>query len=510
MRWVAVVAALVAAAAAVAALAGTRGTRPDPQAQAILDGCGREVTGLFKKELPTWVYVGDRDAPASGPPPAAQRVRGVVDSPEPAWYAVHPTPVDDPVTHDSYDVIVNVKPDPAYEFLLGGDPPARTGNFGAGEGEATGRLHTEREEVGFPPFAWPEKGDRVELLGSWIWDCGHWQPGGERTELHPVRAAWVERALSPRSPYGEAEGDLFVSTDATPAGKSAECAHRTKGDRAAFKACLGAQPDWLDVNGSYRFTLPAPPQQLRGAKLRARVVDAGSTRGAPAVRVEVGKAGATVSVTVAEPVGKRVVIAKQIFLGWRPMREGDLPEHLRVRFEQVHVRRSMDPGCPATQPDCPSPDTTRKGQLTTPPGEFSFYSDVAGIWTPWRPRAIRAGDGQTVRVSETVDAYVRRDRPWRVLVFARECDNGRLSASSIERPPFPCPRSDEFLDLVGDDAAGTVVDEYRSPAAALGRHSSDARLEESSCPPINRRGCYQVTYSVTRVDDAAKRAAATR
>src|SRR5262249_58779029 len=115
----------------------------------------------------------------------------------PAWLGAHPASVDDPVTHDSFDFLINVKVDPQYDFLLG------TGNF-AGEAEETGRVHTEWEEKAFPSFAWPEPGDRVLLLGNWVWDCGHWAGGGERTELHPLRAVWVQRqAVSPRSATGE-------------------------------------------------------------------------------------------------------------------------------------------------------------------------------------------------------------------------------------------------------------------------------------------------------------------
>lgn len=507
MRRVALVAALVAVAAAAAAFAATR---PDPAAHAQLDGCGRDVAGLFKKEQPTWAYVGDRDAPASAPAPAPQWARGVVNSPEPPWYAVHPTTVDDPVTHDSFDLIMNIKVDPELDHLVGGDPASRTGNY-AGNDEETGRLHTEWEEAAFSLFAWPEQGDRVEVLGSWIWDCGHWQPGGERTEFHPIRAIWVQRAgVSARSPYGEAEGDLFVSTDKTPAGASADCSHKTKGDRAAFKACLAAEPNWQNANGSYRFTLRAPRRPSPGAKLNVRVVDAGSTSGAPFVKVEPGPAGATVSLDVAEPAGKRVVVAKQVFVGWRPMPAAALPEHLRLRFEQILVRRAMDPGCPPTDANCASVQTTRKGQISQAPGEWLLYWDVAGIWSHWRPVVLRPRDGQTLPASQTVDVYVARGKPWRVFVTGRECDNGRISASDVTRPPAPCPQTDEFLDLIGDDAPGNLVDSYRSPAAGIGRHASNALVEESSCPPVNKQGCFQVTYSVARVADAGRRAALTR
>jgi hypothetical protein len=100
----------------------------------------------------------------------------------------------------------------------------------------------------------------VQLTGNWVWDCGHWLGGGERTELHPIRAFWVQRqGVSPRSATGEAEGDLVISTDGTPADASANCQHRTRGDRAAFKACLAADPGWQD-----------PPPQVSPRSVREK------------------------------------------------------------------------------------------------------------------------------------------------------------------------------------------------------------------------------------------------
>jgi hypothetical protein len=158
----------------------------------------------------------------------------------------------------------------------------------------------------------------------------------------------------------------------------------------------------------------------------------------------------------------------------------------------------MDPGCPPTNLTCASVETTRRGQISKPPGEWVLYSDVAGVWTRWK--LLRPLDGQTLRLGQTVDVYVRRGAPWRVFVTGRECDNGTLSAHSITSPPAPCPRgTGEFLDLAGDDSPGAVVDSYSSTAGTAGEHVSNARLDGSSCPPVNRQGCYQVTYRVTTV-----------
>src|SRR5205814_1399356 len=34
-------------------------------------------------------------------------------------------------------------------------------------------------------FAWPTEGDRVQVCGQWIWDCGHWGQGIQTDPDHP-------------------------------------------------------------------------------------------------------------------------------------------------------------------------------------------------------------------------------------------------------------------------------------------------------------------------------------
>ena len=489
---------LMFALALVAAVGALAATHPDPNTQAQADGCTRQTAGLFTQQVPTWVYVGDRDFPASGPPPPPQWASGVLAPTRGApYFAVHPTQVDDPPTHDSYDVLMNILPDPGSMALLGGDPAARTGNF-EGDDEETGRLHTELEENAFPPFAWPEQGNRVQVLGSWIWDCGHWEPGGERTEFHPWRALWVDRGVSPRSPLGEKEGDLLITTDTTQAGKQSDCAHRAKGSSVAFRACLAVGPNWQSVNGAYRFTLTVPPKPSPTAQLRVRVVDAGSTATAPPLVMERGASSATVTLAVDAPAGQRLVVAKKVFVGWSPVPASALPEHLRLTSRACSCAGPWIPDAPTWCRAAKAGEDQRR-QISFSPGEWVLYTDVAGIWSPWRPAVLRVRDGQVVKLSKSVDFYVKRNARWRLFVFTRECDFGALSASDPSRPPAPCPKSAELGDLAGDDAPGNVLDQYRSPAASLGHHASNSKLEDSTCPPVNRSGCYRLTYRVDRV-----------
>ncbi len=191
--------------------------------------CPRTRTRSIAKQAPNWVYVGGGLAAQN------QVATGIVDSQYDPERVALPAGTDDPFTHTSYDFTFNIKLDPEYEHLLG------TGNF-EGQNSETGRLHTERESLTFPSWAWPDRGDRVSLVGSWIWDCDHYQPSGEHTEIHPFRLLWVERnpgGPSRRSAVGRQRGrplrHICRNRRRTP---QAICANQTKGDRAAFKQCL--------------------------------------------------------------------------------------------------------------------------------------------------------------------------------------------------------------------------------------------------------------------------------
>lgn len=494
---------LVAAGAAVVARAVLG---PDPATQAQLDGCARSRTKEFTRNAPGWAYVGDHSYPATGPSPPARWLSGVVQAYRNGPDAVHPSGGDDPTTHDSFDLNMNILPDPSSAGLLGGLPDSGTGNF-EGTGEETGRIHPERESSAIPTWAWPEVGDHVQMLGSWVWDCGHWDPGGERTEIHPFRAIWDERTPSPRSPYGESEGDLYVSTDATPAGRIAECAHATKGDEVAYKACTFSQPNWLDVSGDYELTLQAPPKPPGATHLAVRVVDRGSTVD-PHWTSTIAGTTLTLSFHLSSTPGTRLVVARQVFLGWRPLTAATVPEHLRLTFTKLLTRRAMDPGCPVDNLNCGSLQSTLGGQISKPPGEWLVYTDVAGLWSLW-PRVYPGQDGRSFAVRQTTDLYVSPRQAWRLFVFTHECDFGVASFDDPNTPMAPCPKSGEFGNFAGDDVPGEVVVRYRG--GPLGGHTANgSTAPPSTCPKANASGCYAVWWTVTRVRDESARARAAR
>ena len=133
-----------------------------------------------------------------------------------------------------------------------------------------------------------------------------------------MRALWVERRFSPRSPTGEAQASLWYSNVRTAAGVIADCAHRTKGDEQAFKTCQLMErsgSSFADA-GSRTFELRAPARPRPRARLHVRLVDVGSSRGAPRPRVALTSRAARVTLRLVS--GRPVRVADDVFVGWTP------------------------------------------------------------------------------------------------------------------------------------------------------------------------------------------------
>jgi hypothetical protein len=113
---------------------------------------------------------------------------------------------------------------------------------------------------------------------------------------------------------------------------------------------------------------------------------------------------------------------------------------------------------------------------------------------------LHARDGQTFKGRQVVNVWLPAGKPWRVFALARECDFGGAipNGLGVQKPLAPCPATQEIGNQTGDDYPGSLVKSFRSPAAALGTHRVDATTEGSTCPPQNRRGCFRLTFTVTR------------
>jgi hypothetical protein len=497
---------------------------PGNPPQSLKDGCQRNPGQLLLRNSPEWAYV--YNTPTDQPPPPPQWLTGTVSSFNPKFEAVHTAGGDLPPGHDAYDYNVNVLPESIYQYLLGGDPVKKTGNY-AGDGEDTNRVHTEWEDLSVSKFAWAEPGDRLTEKGSWVWDCGHWgtpseifPPGddyilpnigafdvntrcltgldqpqcqgvtGEATEFHPYRALWDQRKQSSNSPYGENEAELFVSTDKTVAGKEADCAHKNRPALPtnplntsyltyppAYNACLSlTEPNWQDVSGHYSFVLPAPPQPSPDSFLVFRAVNRGSTDNAPAPTLtqEGNGVRATFDLSTDPATHPRLVMGYTVFVGWDTLPLGAVPTHLHVSLDKLEIHRSMDaPDCRTTYFFCSS-ESTRQNQQTGFTGQYNLYWDISGIWGQWgRSESdppvngeLQVHDGDVLTGSQAVDLYVPPGDGWRLFVHGRECDLGLVGPTGHRFGDLAdCPNNTDLAD--NNDVPGLILDRYQSAQAAL-------------------------------------------
>jgi hypothetical protein len=77
--------------------------------------------------------------------------------------------------HTYYDWNFYVRFDKQYKYL---SSPANH----------DGEIECEWDTAFLPSWAWPQDGDRVWIVGRWIYDCGHPKDNLHKTEIHPPKA----------------------------------------------------------------------------------------------------------------------------------------------------------------------------------------------------------------------------------------------------------------------------------------------------------------------------------
>ncbi len=224
------------------------------------------------------------------------------------------------------------------------------------------RIEVEWELNAVPEWAWPSLGDRVWVMGRWVFDCGH---GGEtdpvtyRTEIHPPRAVAVFRERPERMPVEGFEAlvpatraDVFISGYG--------------GRLIEFAACTDWLADWPDCRISatvpindrdYEFDIPVPqwPDRPPDARLQWRIVNQSGPSAMPSFRrVELGP-GDIWPVPSAEapthlhvrvrmaglPASPPPLFASSIILSWDKLRTEPL-DRFRVTTRFLHVFNDLD------------------------------------------------------------------------------------------------------------------------------------------------------------------------
>jgi hypothetical protein len=466
MRGVGVALALVAASVVLAAPASAD-PNPDSINQPPIDGCQRNPLGLLTGTSPQWVYV-NRD-------PSPRYLRGTARN-------ARPTETDLFKAHDSYDMNVFFEPRPAYGSFLG------TANLVPDE-EEQNTMEIEWEQRAYPLFAWPTRGDDLEVMGSWIWDCGHWgpqnfsdvnfflpgaQPGevvtGERTEIHPPRMMIVHRTVPSISDRGDTATDVFISSNGTKARAIEDHPDRACGNLAPSPPCS----EWTPVNDrNYEFDIAPPPRPRGAGGLRWQVVDRGSVNAPePIVTKSTDHDGVHVVVPFqgwGSP-GAEMVFAKTITVGWdvtQPV------EHFRVTLDRVDWQAQLDGPC--SPPAC-----SGNPQASEPPDEVNIYVEVAGQW-----RQLQVGGngqfalnpGDVIPLAESYDVFLAGTPSWRVLARGRECDQPAMQECAAP------------TELGLNDDAGISEDTYQG-GSGVGSHVGIARSKD--CGGV----CFTLAYRI--------------
>ncbi len=349
--------------------------------------------------------------------------RGSGNDTEPLFFSgvvasVHgDTAGDFPIDHTRSDVVIDILLDEEQKFRAAtGNPP--------------GIIALEWDGDGYPEFAWPGVGDRMELLGRWIWDCGHTgaRPGlcsatqdrrcvvdrdcrppvcdtcaasetcegehfGYSTEVHPPHATAVIRegrggivsdspdakpVLATRadvwvSPYGGGAADGCLQTHlANPVSRlSLECYPLTK-PLARIHAV------------DFEFKVPLPPQPPGGV-LSYRMVERQAYGDIPAAidilpRPEAAMPHLEVRVKMTEATdrGLPTGFAGTIFAGWV---EDPTPlTHIRLTVTGLEVRNALQRRTPVVPRVC---ETTPQGERCTGVGSIASWHMQANVNGEW-------------------------------------------------------------------------------------------------------------------------------
>jgi hypothetical protein len=493
--------ALAAALALAAPAAASHPPHPTGLKQPLTDGCQRSDFGVGLNTSPEWVYVYRN--------PAVRTASGVVRVP-------HNATDDAILQHDSYDFNGNLVPDRASSYLVAGSAASKTNNFATAPGSNADdeyrRLHFEWESGTLPFFAWPTDGDRATIWGSWIWDCGHWSTTennaegstttGEHTELHPLNAIVVNRKAPYKSSSNETETDAFISSDGNVAHAVEQCAltHKPASNTSydsGFGPCTQTTANRVQpLMRSYSFFVPAPPKPTGAGKLRYRVVSQ-VKGGSGSERIKVRRNG--LSVTVAMKSGKRLRrYGKSFFVFWA--KDKAKPTPLTITFNSLLIKQA-DPNPQFSDP--------------TPPA-WNLYLDVNGYWqllNDWAPGLSSVTDGQTIALHRTVKINVPMGNGVWLQVAGHECDEpGDTTVFGVYAHIVkPCgPNRDEInpnpLLLLMNDDTGTILDIYKSAAAAVGAHVGKAASKQNFPGTgsitfghgVEGEDLYELDYTITR------------
>jgi hypothetical protein len=271
--------------------------------------------------------------------------------------------------HTYYDWNFHVRVDPQYTYL-------KISSFIDDDGDLIGDvIECEWDTAFLPSWAWPQDGDRIWMVGRWIYDCGHpHQAHGHTTEIHPPKAVASFRTEAVALPG---------NTGSTQANSA--------------KLYIGRKGGYWDQpinNQDYAFDLYLPPKPYAEAKPVSKVVPKEPQSRVPTLpKLPVEPQIAPFPAD--NPRALRVVIPLKgadprveeygaiIYGGWSDPRNTEVTkiQRLRVTVEKILMDADMDWG----EAD-----------------EWYVYVGINGRWQVWRSLS---GASKTLNYSVDLDLH---------------------------------------------------------------------------------------------------------
>lgn len=366
--------------------------------------------------------------------------------------------------HGTYDWNFLLRPDPQHRNLLS------TANVQ----DDHGILECEWEGSCIPEWARPQQGQRIWMVGRWIYDCAHPLAHGYKTEIHPPKAL-----VSFRSEAVAFPGNVGPT-------RATQAVVYIGRDGGYWKTNINDQ--------DYEFSFAMPPRPA-GAEPRIVVTPkmgkwflfARKLPVEPVIDLSLWKLGGTVNVKIPlkglrpHPDDYGMIISA----GWS--------DPQRVETKQVHrVRVSVD-------------RVFMDANLDTFGDEWSLHVGINGRWTTLHNQG---GDVCSVKHSVLLDLHPS-DRI-RISVCGYEADTaddlmGRQSGVNPSLVGSPSPSN------AAEDAAGKIRNAFISGIGNGPPEENDAisTFFHESVPPIgpgkttvrahSPRKDYRVEYTVERL-----------
>ncbi len=250
----------------------------------------------------------------------------------------HVSHEDVPFDHWSHDRVWHVRLDPRLSYLnsISNDPLPDTPRSSKNPADKTMEMEWEIGTANdggtdrFPKEFWPSDGDRVWMMGRYIFDCGHPEEG-PRTELHPVTAV-ASTHFEPLQIPTASPGSLPIF-----AAKTSIYIH---GDGGYYKTPVGGR--------SYEFDVILPPKPSPTSKLVSFIIDTPFGGPLPIITGPFERSGTSenyihvnydLNSMAASPSHK---FGAHIGAGWTDPPQSNVYHYLTVSFDSITKRPSVN------------------------------------------------------------------------------------------------------------------------------------------------------------------------